>query len=130
MSDKPVPKPLVWIASSRDDLREFPGEVRAKIGYALFVAQCGLKHESAKPLKGYGGAGVLEVVEQFSGNAYRAVYTVRLAGRVYVLHAFQKKSKRGAATPQAELDLVGSRLKRVQVLHARWLATLEKGERP
>lgn len=128
MSDKPIPKPLIWIASSLDDLREFPGEVRAKVGYALFVAQCGLKHEGAKPLKGYGGAGVLEVVEQFDGNAFRAVYTVRMAGRVYVLHAFQKKSKRGIATPQADLDLVDSRLKRAQAVHAQWLAAQRKGE--
>jgi phage-related protein len=128
MSGKPVAKPLVWIASSLDDLMEFPGEVRAKVGYALFVAQCGLKHENAKPLKGYGGAGVLEVVEQYDGNAYRAVYTVRLAGRVYVLHVFQKKSKRGVATARADLDLVEARLKRAQAVHMQWLAARGEGE--
>jgi phage-related protein len=128
MSDKPAPKPLVWIASSLDDLRAFPDEVRAKVGYALFSAQCGLKHNNAKPLKGYGGAGVLEVVEQVDGNAYRAVYTVRLAGRVYVLHVFQKKSKRGIATPQADLDLVAARLERARAIHAQWLAERANGE--
>jgi phage-related protein len=128
MSGKPVPEPLVWIASSLDDLREFPAEVRASIGYALFVAQCGLKHQSAKPLKGFGGAGVLEVVEQFDGNAYRAVYTVRMAGRVYVLHVFQKKSKRGIATPRADLNLIESRLERARALHAQWLAAQREQE--
>ncbi len=81
------------------------------MGYALHFAQAGDKHPSAKPLKGFRGAGVLEVVEDHDGNAYRAVYTVRLAGAVYVLHAFQKKSKKGAATPKRELDLIRKRLK-------------------
>jgi phage-related protein len=114
------PKPLIWIGSSRDDLREFPEEVRGFMGHALFMAQCGLKHEQAKPLKGYGDVGVLEIVEDFAGDAYRAVYTVRLTGRVYALHAFQKKSKRGTATPKADLDLIRLRLKRAMQLHAEW----------
>ena len=116
-------KPLIWISSSRDDLREFPEEVRGLMGHALFMAQCGLKHEQAKPLKGYGDAGVLEIVESFASDAYRAIYTVRLAGRVYVLHAFQKKSKRGSATPKADLDLIRLRLKRATQLHAEWQRT-------
>ncbi len=81
------------------------------MGYALHFAQAGDKHPSAKPLKGFRGAGVLEVVEDYDGNTYRAVYTVRLAGGVYVLHAFQKKSKKGTVTPKRELDLIRTRLK-------------------
>jgi phage-related protein len=119
------PKPLIWIGSARDDLREFPEEVRGLIGHALFMAQCGLKHEQAKPLKGYGDAGVLEIVEDLAGDAYRAVYAVRLTGRIYALHAFQKKSKRGKATPKTDLDLIRLRLKRATQLHAEWQRTLK-----
>jgi phage-related protein len=103
-------KPLVWIASSKRDLKTFPEAVKDVIGYALYLAQIGRKHEAAKPLRGFGGAGVLEVVEDNVGGTYRGVYTVRFAGVVYVLHCFQKKSKRGIATPQADLDLVKQRL--------------------
>ncbi len=99
----------------------FPQEVRGAIGYALFEAQRGNKHPSAKPLYGYSGAGVMEVVEDHDGDTYRAVYTVRLAGRVYVLHAFQKKSKTGIRTPKAEMDLVKRRLKRAEEQHSAWL---------
>jgi len=84
------------------------------MGYALYQAQLGDKSPAAKPLKGFGGAGVLEVVENYDGDAYRAVYTVRFAGIVYVLHAFQKKSKQGVKTPQHEIALINSRLKRAQ----------------
>ncbi len=116
------PKPVRWIGSSRDDLRAFPEEVRLRIGGALWEAQLGRKAGWAKPLKGFGGAGVLEVVDDFDGDAFRAVYTVRLAGVVYVLHAFQKKSKSGIATPRHEMARVEERLKRAQEDHARWLA--------
>jgi len=97
-------------------LREFPKAVREEIGFALYQAQTGGKHEWAKPLKGF-GPGVLEVVSDYRSDAFRAVYTVKLAGKVYVLHAFQKKSKRGIATPKSELDLVKQRLKRAIELH-------------
>jgi len=80
------------------------------MGYALYVAQQGGKHRDAKPLKGFGGAGVVEIVTHFDGNTFRAVYTVRMAGAVYVLHVFQKKSKKGRATPKAEVDLIDRRL--------------------
>ena len=90
------PKPLFWIGSSRKDLRGFPLEVRHVAGFALWCAQTGQKHPDAKVLKGFGGAGVLEVVEDHDGNTYRAVYTVKFAGVVYMLHAFQKKSTRGS----------------------------------
>ena len=120
-------KPLVWVATSRDDLKDFPDEVRRGMGYALYLAQVGRKHADAKPLKGFGGAGVLEVVEDFDGNAYRAVYTVKLAGAVYVLHAFQKKSRKGIKTPQADLDRIRARLKMAEEIHAQREA--EAGER-
>ncbi len=112
-------KPLVWVATSRDDLREFTDEVLRGIGYALYLAQVGRKHADAKPLKGFGGAGVLEVVEDFDGNAYRAVYTVRLADAVYVLHAFQKKSRKGIKTSPADLDKVKARLRMAEEIHAQ-----------
>lgn len=82
----------------------------------------------AKPLKGFGGAGVLEVVEEHAGNAFRAVYTVKFAGAVYVLHAFQKKSKKGVTTPRAELDLVRKRLQAAEEHYGEWHARQEREE--
>lgn len=110
-------KPIEWVGSSLEDLKDFPADVRQVIGYALYLAQCGEKYPSAKPLKGFKGAGVLEVVEDFNGDTYRAIYTVRLTGAVYVLHAFQKKSKRGIATPKQDIDLIEARLKRAKEYH-------------
>jgi phage-related protein len=104
-------KRLEWVGSSKKDLMALPEEVIDVFGYALHLAQAGRKHDQAKPLRGFGSAGVLEVVEDLRGNAYRAVYTVRFAVRVFVLHVFQKKSKSGIATPKAELDLIRNRLK-------------------
>lgn len=104
-------KPVHWIGSSLDDLRDMPEAVQDSIGHALYVAQLGGKHASAKPLKGFKGAGVLEIVESPDGETYRAVYTVKLATAVYVLHVFEKKSKRGIATPKADIDLIAQRLK-------------------
>ena len=112
-------KPVVWIRSSKDDLKAFPKEVRSRMGYALSVAQEGGKHPDAKPLKGFGGAGVLEIVEDFDGDTYRAVYTVRFEEAIYVLHAFQKKSRSGMSTPRSEIMLVKERLKRAEELHAQ-----------
>lgn len=109
-------KPLVWIASTRRDLAALPGEVQDTFGYALHLAQAGEKHDDAKPLKGFGSAGVLEVVEDASGGTYRAVYTVRFADAVYVLHCFQKKSTSGIATPKADMDLIKERLKTAEAL--------------
>lgn len=111
-------KPVVWMGDSLSLLRGFPPPVQDEIGYALYVAQIGGKHVSAKPLKGFGPA-VLEVVSDHRGNTFRAVYTVRFPTAVYVLHAFQKKSKAGIATPKAELDLVRQRLKRALELQAQ-----------
>ena len=114
-------KPVAWIGSSKEDLSAFPEEVKDSIGFALYVAQQGGKHRDAKPLRGFGGAGILEIVDDFDGDTYRAVYTVRLAGRVYVLHVFQKKSKTGIKTPKAEISLIQSRLKRAEEEHLAWL---------
>jgi phage-related protein len=122
------PKPVVWVASSRKDLRKFPKSVRQMIGQALFDAQTGGKHPDAKPLKGFGGAGVLEIVESDDGSTYRAVYTIKFAGVVYVLHAFQKKSKRGIKTPPEEIEKVKSRLKEAAKHHAEWVKQQAPGE--
>ena len=112
MSEGQRLKPVEWVGSTLDDLRKFPEEVLDDVGFALYQAQRGGKHVSAKPLKGFKGAGVLEVVENHDGNTYRTVYTVRFESAIYVLHAFQKKSKKGIKTPQEELDLVERRLNR------------------
>jgi phage-related protein len=107
-------KPVEWVGSSLEDLKEFSEDVQQVFGYALYLAQCGEKHPSAQPLKGFKGAGVLEVVEDFDGDTYRAVYTVKLAGAVYVLHVFQKKSKQGFATPKQDVELIEARFKRAK----------------
>ena len=104
-------RPLEWIGSSKKDLQALPDEVIDVFGYALHLAQAGGKHVQAKPMHGFGSAGVLEVVEDWRGDAYRAVYTVRFEERVFVLHVFQKKSKSGVATPKRDLDLIRQRLK-------------------
>ncbi len=103
-----------WEGSSLDELRTFPDEVQKAVGYALFFAQVGLTHEDAKPLKGFKGAGVLEVIERHDGDTYRAVYTVRLQYAVYVLHCFQKKSTHGIATSKRDMDLIKRRLAEAQ----------------
>lgn len=104
-------KPLLWVASTKKDFLALPEEVIDTFGYALHLAQTGKKHDQAKPLHGFGSAGVLEIVEDWQGNAYRAVYTVRFAAAVFVLHVFQKKAKRGVATPKQDIDLIKDRLK-------------------
>jgi phage-related protein len=106
-----IEKPLEWIASSHKDLMALPADVRRFFGFALSLAQAGDKHDAAKVLKGYGGAGVLELVEHDAGGTYRAVYTVKFAEAVFVLHCFQKKSKRGIATPKEDMDIIHARLK-------------------
>ncbi len=113
------PKEIVWIASSRKDLCGFPEQVRQVMGFALYQAQVGDKHMAAKPLKGFKGAGVLEVVDDHDGDTYRTVYTVSFADVVYVLHALQKKSKRGAETPKPDTKLIESRLESARQDHAR-----------
>lgn len=110
-------RPLVWLGSSRRDLRASPREVRREMGVALYAAQQGETDPAAKPLKGFGGGSVLEIVARDAGGTWRAVYTVRYAEAVYVLHAFQKKSKRGIATPKQDLDLIKRRLFEAERLH-------------
>ena len=110
-------KPTVWIGSSRDDLRTFPDEARRVMGFAINDAQNGDEHPRAKALKGFGGRSVLEVIDDEDGDTYRAVYTVRFAGDVYVLHAFQKKSKRGIETPKRDIEMVRTRLKLAEAHH-------------
>lgn len=95
-----------------------PEDVVDVFGFALHLAQMGKKHDQAKPLKGFGGASVLEVVEDHIGDTYRAVYTVKIADKVYVLHCFQKKSTKGIETPKHEMDLIRERLKAAQA-HAK-----------
>jgi phage-related protein len=103
-------RPVEWIGSSKEDLKSFPDPVQDQIGFAVYQAQVGLKHRDAKPLRGLGSR-VLEVVSRHDGDTYRAVYTVRFKEAVYVLHAFQKKAKRGIETPKQDIDLIKSRLK-------------------
>ena len=107
-------KELWWVGNSFKDFGKFPEEVQTDMGFALRRAREGKTHYSAKPLKGFGGASVLEIVESHDGNAYRAVYTVKFKDRIYVLHSFQKKSKRGVKTPKKDMDLIGSRLKELK----------------
>lgn len=104
-------RPLLWIGGSKKDLLDLPVPVRRFFGHALDVAQRGEQHTAAKVLKGFGGAGVLEVVEDDADGTYRAVYTVRFREAVFVLHVFQKKSKRGIATPRADIEVIRRRLK-------------------
>jgi phage-related protein len=103
-------RPVRWVGSSRRDLKSFPKQVQRDVGQALYAAQCGEEYPTVKALKGYGGRGVLEIVAGYEGDAYRAVYTVNFKDAIYVLHAFRKKSKRGIATPQMDLDLIQRRL--------------------
>jgi phage-related protein len=113
MSSKPAPelRPVVWLAGTKKDLMALPAAVKDTFGYALHLAQTGKRHKQAKPLHGFGSAGVLEIVEDWRGNAYGAVYTVRFAVAVYVLHVFQKKATRGIETPRHDMELIRERLK-------------------
>jgi phage-related protein len=110
-------KPVVWMGSSREDLRDMPQQVRKDIGQALYAAQQGATDPAAKPLKGFGGTRVMEIVERYRSDAYRAVYTAHFADAVYVLHVFQKKSKRGTATPKPDMDLIRRRLAEAERQH-------------
>jgi phage-related protein len=114
------PKPVRWVGGSKADISSFPTPVRLRIGGALWEAQIGGKAPYAKPLKGFGSGAIIEVVDDFDGDTYRAIYTVRFAGVVYVLHAFQKKAKRGIATPKADLDLIEKRLRRAREDYEQW----------
>jgi phage-related protein len=119
--------PVYWVGSSKDDLSAFPDPVKEVMGFALYQAQAGEKHGAAKPLKGFGGAGVLEIVEDHDGETYRGVYTVKFSNAIYVLHAFQKKSRKGIATPKADIDLIRKNLK---VAEADSRAKIDSKETP
>jgi phage-related protein len=110
-------KPVVWVRNSKDHLKKFPRTAQSHIGFALKVARSGGKHPDSKPMKGFGGASVVEIVEDYDSDTYRAVYTVKFAEAIYVFHAFQKKSKSGVVTPKHEIDLIEERLKRAKELH-------------
>lgn len=128
MRQQPAMKPVVWVGSSLEDLRELPEEVQRGIGRALQVAQQGDKPASAKPLTGFGGASVLEIRDNYDGDTFRAVYTVRFAERLYVLHVFQKKSRQGIQTASQDMNLIRVRLRAAEELHQEWLSQQPKGE--
>jgi phage-related protein len=123
-----TPKPLFWIGPSRKELKEFPRPVQRKCGFALRHAQMGSKHPDAKPLKGFRGAGVLEIVEDLEGSTYRAVYTVSFPKAVFMLHAFQKKAKKGIKTPKQKVELIKKRLKLAEEQYAEWISEHENLE--
>ncbi len=109
-----TPKPVIWIGSSLRGLRAFPEVVQDRMGYAFYVAQCGGKHSDTKTLQGFGGAGVVELLTGFRGDTFRAVYTLRFAEAVYVLHACQKKSTTGRETSRRDIDLIKQRLREAE----------------
>ena len=117
---KQARKPLKWIGSAKRDLDSMPEDVKDLFGHAIDLAQAGGKHQDAKALSGFGSAGVLEVVEDFRSDTYRAVYTVKFAGWVYVLHCFQKKSKSGIKTPKEDMDMINARLKAAKQDFENW----------
>jgi phage-related protein len=122
MTVQPTFKPVIWVGSSRKDLREFPDIVQDHVGYALYVAQQGGKHRDTKTLSGFGGAGIVEIIKDHRGDTYRAVYTLRFEKAVYVLHVFQKKSKTGRETPRRDMELIKQRLREAE--------RIAKGEKP
>jgi phage-related protein len=113
------PKPIRWLGDSLNRLRNFPEDVKDDLGAGLMWAQMGDKHADAKPMRGFGGASVLEIVENHDGDTYRAVYTVRFKERIYVLHCFQKKSKKGSETPKHDIRLIEERLEQARALEER-----------
>lgn len=118
-------KPVSWVGSSYKDFREFPDSVQQVMGFALYQAQIVLTHGKAKSLKGFGGAGVLEIVTDHVGNTFRTVYTVKFTTAIFVLHAFQKKSKSGIRTPTEDINLIQRRLKAAEAV---WKSQIERGK--
>lgn len=108
---------VIWIGSSYEDLKEFPTPVRNAMGYALFLAQDGKKHPNAKILSGMGNAKIIEIKQNDQSGTYRLIYTLEIEEHVFVLHAFQKKSKSGIATPKKEIDIIKNRLKEVKAIY-------------
>ena len=124
--DPVPPKPVVWLGRTRDELREFPRRVRKEFGFALWLAQRGSAHPKTKTLHGFDGGGVIEIVQNASGNAYRTVYTVRWSGVIYVLHVFQKKSTRGIKTPLPDRRLIDQRFREAKQDYERRIAASKK----
>jgi phage-related protein len=116
-ADKPRAKPIVWMGNSLEAVRDFPHPVKDEIGFALYQAQIGNKHVNVKPMKGL-EPGVFEIISDYRSDTFRAVYMVKLGNKVYVLHAFQKKSKSGIATSRPDIELIKQRLKRAVELHS------------
>lgn len=121
-------KALAWIGSSKKDFTDFPVGIKKEMGHALYIAQEGGKHKNAKPLKGFRGANVLEIVEEDEAGTYRIMYTVQFEYVMYVLHAFQKKSKTGIKTPKQDMDLVEIRLNWARQKYKEWLAANRRQE--
>ena len=117
MSDPVTPRPVTWVGSSRRDLKRFPQPVRRNFGLAFYAAQRGETDPAAKPMKGFSGTRVMEIVDRHDTNTYRAVYTAQFDEAIYVLHAFEKKSKSGITTPKSEIDLIRRRLTEAERLH-------------
>jgi phage-related protein len=115
----PAKRVLDWAGSSNDDIRGFPQEVRSQLAYAFLRAQEGKTHPDAKPLKGFGGTSVMEVVIDHDGDTFRSVYTTKFTGPIWVLHCFKKKSKKGRATPKSDIDLIKVRLRDLEQRHKR-----------
>lgn len=126
-------KPVEWVGSSLDDLKKLPEDVQSEVGYALYLAQTGDSHPSVKPFKGVvKGASVLEIIEDYDSDTYRAVYTINFPSVVYVLHVFQKKSKKGISTPKQEVKLIENRFKAAKEhyeMHHKSVASKRKGSK-
>ncbi len=125
-----IPKKVVWIGSSLNDLRDFPEDVKDEIGHALLTAQTGGKSHNAKPLKGFRGASVLAVRDDFDGDTYRAVYTIEFEEAVFVLHCFQKKSTHGISTSVQDIELIKRRLMVAEAEHKEWLKQSQLNKKP
>jgi len=119
-------KPIIWIASTKDDLLALPEGVKDEIGHALYQAQKGGKSDKAKPFRGFGSAAVLEIVENNEGGTYRAVYTVKFKEAIAILHVFQKKSKTGIATPKQDIDLIKNRFRMAEQEYEAWISKKRK----
>jgi phage-related protein len=120
---------LIFVASAKKALQEFPLQIRRDIGFALYQVQQGKTTRNSKPLQGFGGAGVLEIIEDCNGDTYRAVYTVKFEKVIYILHCFQKKSKKGKATPKQDIDLIKQRLKLAEISYQEWLKNQEEQQK-
>lgn len=119
-------KPIIWVGSSKNDLVKMASKVKTNFGYALYQAQKGEYPEIAKVLSGFGGASIIELIEDDRGDTFRAVYTVKFPSAIFVLHVFQKKSKKGISTPKKDVELIRSRLKIAEAMYKEW--KLKRGQ--